>query len=152
MYITPKGPFQCKCSQRFGHIFLNCGYSLQCVAYNEANLSGECSTPVHQPKCCSCQRNDTASSQGCVRGSQGGLCKASGSQGEWHIQLSCHAKGESNVPLCGAERPGTYLELCCAWGGVLSLLPHLIQDPLLALSLKVLYRVKWSAPGIWGRL
>lgn len=38
MYITPKGPFQCKRSQRFGHMHLNCRYALWYVACGETFL------------------------------------------------------------------------------------------------------------------
>jgi hypothetical protein len=34
-------------------------------------------------------------------------------------------------------------------GTMLRLLPHLIHIPFPSLALKVLYRVKWPAPGIW---
>jgi hypothetical protein len=69
-YVAPKGPVQCKRSQSFGHTQRNCGYALWCVACGETHLSGECSTPTQQLKCCSCGGNHTANYWGCSKGKE----------------------------------------------------------------------------------
>jgi hypothetical protein len=66
-YIAPKGPVQCKRCQRFGHTQRNCGYAPRCVACGGTHLSGECSTPKQQLKCCSCRGNHTANYRGCSK-------------------------------------------------------------------------------------
>jgi hypothetical protein len=53
-YTAPKGPLQWKRCQRFGNTQRYCGYAPRCVACGVAHLSGECSTPQQQLKCCSC--------------------------------------------------------------------------------------------------
>jgi hypothetical protein len=53
-YMAPKDPLQCKPCQRFGHMQGNCGYPSRCVTCGEVNLSGKCSTPKNQLKCCNC--------------------------------------------------------------------------------------------------
>jgi len=40
-HIAPKGPFQRKGCQRFGHTQRYCDYEPRCVACGEAHLSGE---------------------------------------------------------------------------------------------------------------
>jgi hypothetical protein len=65
-YVAPKAPLQCKRCQRFGHTQRNCGYPPRCVACGEAHLSGDCSTPKEQFKCCSCGGNHTANYRGCL--------------------------------------------------------------------------------------
>ena len=64
-YTAPKGPLQCKRCQRFGHTQRNCGYAPRCVASRETRLSGECSTPKEQLKCCGCGGNHTGNYRGC---------------------------------------------------------------------------------------
>ena len=64
-YTAPKGPFQCKRCQRFGHTQRNCSYAPRCVACGETHHSGECSTPKEQLKCCGCVCNHTANYRGC---------------------------------------------------------------------------------------
>jgi hypothetical protein len=59
-YVAPKAPLQCKRCQRFRHTQRNCVYPTHCVACGQAHLSGECSTPKQQVKCCSCGGNHTA--------------------------------------------------------------------------------------------
>ena len=66
-YVAPKGPLQCRRCQRFGHTQHYCGYAPRCVACGEAHLSGECSTPQQQLKCCGCGGNHTASYRGCEK-------------------------------------------------------------------------------------
>jgi len=66
-YVASKESLQCKRCQRFGHTQQYCGYALRCVACGEAHLSGECSTPQQQLKCCSCRGNHTANSRGCAK-------------------------------------------------------------------------------------
>ena len=63
-FVAPKGPFQCKLCQRFGHTQGNCGYATRCVACGGSHLSGDC--PV-QPLCCICGGNHTANYRGCVK-------------------------------------------------------------------------------------
>jgi len=60
IYVAPKGPMQCKRSQRFGHTQRNCGYAPWCVACGGSHISGGCSTPREQPQCCGCGGNHTA--------------------------------------------------------------------------------------------
>jgi hypothetical protein len=64
-FTAPKESFQCKRCQRFGHTQRNCGYAPRCVACGEGQLSGECSTPKEQLKCCGCGGNNTANCRGC---------------------------------------------------------------------------------------
>jgi hypothetical protein len=64
-YTAPKGPLQCRRCQRFGHTQRNCGYAPRCVACGEGQLSGECSTPKEQLKCCGCGGNHNANYRGC---------------------------------------------------------------------------------------
>jgi hypothetical protein len=64
-YTAPKGPFQCKRFQRFGHTQRNCGYTPQCVACGETHHSGKCSTSKEQLQCCGCGGNHTANYRGC---------------------------------------------------------------------------------------
>jgi hypothetical protein len=66
-YVAPKAPLQCKRCKRFGHTQHNCGYPPRCVVCGEARLSGDCSTPKQQLKCCSCVGNHTANYQGCLK-------------------------------------------------------------------------------------
>jgi hypothetical protein len=66
-FLAPKGPAQCKRCQRFSHTQQNCGYAHRCLACAETHLSGECSTPKQQPKCCSCGGNHTANYRGCSK-------------------------------------------------------------------------------------
>jgi hypothetical protein len=66
-YVAPKGHLQCKRCQLFGHTQRYCGYAPRCVACGEAHLSGECSTPQQQFKCCSCGGNYTANYRGCTK-------------------------------------------------------------------------------------
>jgi hypothetical protein len=66
-YVAPKAPLQCKRCRRFGHTQRNCGYPPRCLACGEAHLSGECSTPTQQLKCCSCGGNHTANYRGCLK-------------------------------------------------------------------------------------
>jgi hypothetical protein len=66
-YVAPKAPLQCKRCQRFGHTQRNCGYPPHCVACGEAHISGECSTPKQQVKCCSCGGSHTANYWGCLK-------------------------------------------------------------------------------------
>jgi len=66
-YVAPKGLLQCKRCERFGHTQRYCGYATRCVACGEAHLSGECSTPQQQLKCCSCGGNRTANYRGCAK-------------------------------------------------------------------------------------
>jgi hypothetical protein len=66
-YVAPKGSQQCKQCQRFGHTQRYCGYAPRCVACGEAHLSGECSTPQQELKCCSCGGNHTANYRGCAK-------------------------------------------------------------------------------------
>jgi hypothetical protein len=63
-HIAPEGPVQCKRWHLFGHMQRNCGYVPRCVACRETHLSGECSTPKQQLKCCSCGGNHTANYRG----------------------------------------------------------------------------------------
>jgi PAX-interacting protein 1 len=56
-YIAYKRPLQCKRCQRFSHTKRYCGYAARFVSCGEAHLSGECSTPQQQVKCCSCGGN-----------------------------------------------------------------------------------------------
>ena len=51
-YMTPKGPLQCECCQRFGHTQRNCEYAPLCVVCGGSHFSGGCSTPREQPQCC----------------------------------------------------------------------------------------------------
>jgi hypothetical protein len=67
LYVAPKSPLQCKRCQLFGHTQRNCGYSPRCVACGEALLSGECSNPKQQLKCCSCGGNYKANYRGCLK-------------------------------------------------------------------------------------
>jgi hypothetical protein len=78
LYVAPKAPLQCKRCQRFGHTQRNCGYPPRCFACGEALLSGECSTPKQQLKCCRCGGNYKANYRGClkVERSQNGACQA----------------------------------------------------------------------------
>jgi hypothetical protein len=46
-YVAPKGLFQCKSCQHFGHTQRYCGYVPRRVACVEAHFSGECSTSQH---------------------------------------------------------------------------------------------------------
>jgi hypothetical protein len=66
-YVAPKAPLQCKRCQRFGHTQRNCGYPPRCVVCGEAHLSGECSTPKQQLKCCSRGGNHTANYRGYLK-------------------------------------------------------------------------------------
>jgi hypothetical protein len=66
-YVAPKGPVQCKRWQRFGHTQRNCGYARRCGACGEPHVSGECSTPKQQFKCCNCGGNNTANYRGCSK-------------------------------------------------------------------------------------
>jgi len=66
-YVAPKGPLQCKRCQRFGHTQRYCSYEPRCVSCGEAHLSGKCSTPQQQLKCCSCGGNHTANYRGCAK-------------------------------------------------------------------------------------
>jgi hypothetical protein len=66
-FVAPKDPLQCRRCQRFGHTQRNCGYAPRCVACGESHLSGECSKPQEQLKCCSCCGNHTANYRGCVK-------------------------------------------------------------------------------------
>ena len=66
-YVVPKGPLQCKRCQRFGHTQRNCGYAPRCVACGGSHLSGDCPAPRGQPRCCSCEGNQTANYRGCVK-------------------------------------------------------------------------------------
>jgi hypothetical protein len=74
-YVAPKGPLQCKRCQRFGHTQRYCGYASRCVACGEAHLSGECSTPQQQLKCCSCGgKHNQLPGLYKVEGGQSGAC------------------------------------------------------------------------------
>jgi hypothetical protein len=66
-YVAPKAPLQCKRCQGFGHMQRNSEYPPRCLACGEAHVSGECSTPKQQLKCCSCGGNDTANYRGCLK-------------------------------------------------------------------------------------
>jgi hypothetical protein len=67
-YVDRKvGPLLCKRCQRFSHTQRNCGCAPRCVACGETHLSGECSTPKQQLKCCSCGGNHTANYGGCSK-------------------------------------------------------------------------------------
>jgi len=66
-YVAPKGPLQCKRCQRFGHTQRNCGYAPRCVACGGCHLSGDCPAPRGQPRCCSCEGNQTANYRGCAK-------------------------------------------------------------------------------------
>jgi len=66
-YLSPKGPLQCKRSQRFGHTQRNCGYATRCVACGGSHISGGCSTPRDQPGCCGFGGNHTGSYRVCVK-------------------------------------------------------------------------------------
>jgi hypothetical protein len=63
--IAPKGPLQCKRSERCGHTQRNCGYATRCVACGNAHPSGKSVIPNQQLNCCSCERNHTATHRGC---------------------------------------------------------------------------------------
>jgi hypothetical protein len=65
--VAPKGPVQSKRCKRFGHTQRNCGYAPRCVACGETHLSGDCSNPKQQLKCCSCRGNHTANYRGCSK-------------------------------------------------------------------------------------
>jgi hypothetical protein len=76
-YVAPKAPLQCKRCLRFGHTQRNCGYPPRRVACGEAHLSGECSTPTHQLKCCRCGgKHSQLSGLLKVERSQSGACEA----------------------------------------------------------------------------
>ena len=65
-FVAPKGSFQCKHCQRFGHTQRNCGHAPRCVAYGGSHISGECPARSVQPLCCICGGNHTANYRGCV--------------------------------------------------------------------------------------
>ena len=65
--MSPKGPLQCKCLQRFGHTQRNFGYAPRCVACGGTHLSGGCFTSWEQPHCCDCGGNHTGNYRGCVK-------------------------------------------------------------------------------------
>jgi hypothetical protein len=67
MYLSPKGPLQCKRCQRFGHMQRNCGYAPRRVACGGPQLSGGRPAPRRQPQCCSCGGNHTANYRGFVK-------------------------------------------------------------------------------------
>ena len=66
-YMAPKGPLQCKRSQRFGHTQRNCGSAHRCIAFGGSHLSCDCSTMREQPQCCGCWGNHTAYYRGHVK-------------------------------------------------------------------------------------
>jgi hypothetical protein len=76
-YVAPEGPLQCKRCQRFGHTQRNYCYAPRCIACGETHLSGECSTPKQQLKCCSCGGNPTTNYRGCSKweGAKAALAK-----------------------------------------------------------------------------
>jgi hypothetical protein len=64
-YVAWKTPLQCKRWQRFSHTQRKCRYPPRCLVCGEAQLSGVCSMPKQQLKCCSCGGNHTANYRGC---------------------------------------------------------------------------------------
>jgi hypothetical protein len=95
-HYTPKCPLQCKRCQRFGHSQRNCGYVPRCVACVETHVSGDCSTPKQQLKCCSC---------GAITGPTTGAA-ASGKSQKWRLQSKCpsYTPGPAVLP---SSPPGT---------------------------------------------
>ena len=77
-YQVPKGPIQCKNSQRFGHTKRNCGYPSMCMACYGPHVSGEkCTVAQEQKRCANCNANHTANYLDCSKWKE---CRASTSQ------------------------------------------------------------------------
>jgi hypothetical protein len=115
--VAPTGPVQCKQCQRFGDTQRNCGYSPRCLACGNTHLSGECSTPKQQLKCCSCGGNHTANTG----------AAASGNRQKRRLQSKCpktHPDRRCCRPACREQsghatsirrggEPWIWLEPCC---------------------------------------
>ena len=65
-FVAPKGSFQCKHCQGFGHTQRNCGHAPRCFACRGSHISGECPARPVQPLRCICGGNHTANYRGCV--------------------------------------------------------------------------------------